>query len=37
MAKYIRKKIIMCINNLERGGAEKQFLYIYHYLKTIMR
>ena len=33
MAKYIRKKIIMCINNLERGGAEKQFLYIYHYLK----
>ena len=26
-------KIAMCINNLEAGGAEKQFLYIYQYLK----
>ncbi len=23
----------MCINNIEKGGAEKQFLYIYHFLK----
>ena len=27
------KKITMCINNLEKGGAEKQFLYIYNFLK----
>ena len=33
MAKYIKKKITMCINNVEKGGAEKQFLYIYDYLK----
>jgi len=26
-------KIAMCINNLEAGGAEKQFIYIYQYLK----
>ena len=34
MAKYIKKKITMCINNVEKGGAEKQFLYIYDYLKN---
>ena len=33
MAEHIKKKITMCINNVERGGAEKQFLYIYDYLK----
>ena len=33
MAKHIKKKITMCINNFERGGAEKQFLYIYNFLK----
>ena len=33
MAKHIKKKITMCINNFETGGAEKQFLYIYNFLK----
>jgi len=32
MAKHSKKKITMCINNFEKGGAEKQFLYIYEYL-----
>ena len=32
MAKNNKIKVNMCINNLEVGGAEKQFLYIYNYL-----
>ena len=33
MAQNHKIKIVMCINNLERGGAEKQFLYIFKYLE----
>ena len=33
MAQNHKIKIAMCINNMERGGAEKQFLYIFNYLE----
>ena len=33
MAKNNKLKILMCINNLQKGGAEKQFLYIFEYLE----
>tara|TARA_B100001093_G_C26834093_1_gene1017549 strand:+ start:522 stop:1577 length:1056 start_codon:yes stop_codon:yes gene_type:complete len=33
MAKNHKIKIIMCINSMEKGGAEKQFLYIFNYLQ----